>query len=206
MENKRGCLSDHFPHLIGRKVLLAPGHVGARGEGTCNASGEYSEEAVNARIVADTLSVLEHTGALPFFMAGTFALKATHAEQIKPDAFIEVHCNGFDKPAPHGFEVWHFGDPQSIALAKHLAKRMLSYTPITCRGVHDMRVLAQPRDDWKQKHNALFRTVEARPLVLLETGFLTNPDDAAWLTDFDNHDRIASAIVHGLNDFFRGDE
>ena len=218
MEGRFPLLRDHFPYLAKKRIMLAPGHVGYKGIGASSIGGEYytnpdscrtgthtsrnyNEEQLNSYIVADTLAVLEHTFATARLCCGPFAHKAAYAEDWQPDAFIEVHCNAFHKPEADGFEIWHYGDDESVLLAKEIAKKMMSYTPIRFRAVKDMQVTGA-EDEWKRQHNALFRNVTTRPLVLLECGFLTNPDDAAWLTNLANHERIASAIVHGANGFF----
>jgi N-acetylmuramoyl-L-alanine amidase len=63
--------------------------------------------------------------------------------------------------------------------------------------------------DWRNQHDALFEHLPVAersfPLVLVETGFLTNQQDADWLTDLANHEKIATAIVYGLSAYFQGD-
>ena len=223
MEGNRGCLSNHFPHLLGRKILVAPGHVGYAGVGAkgiasapyysnppyvrtgTRVAHNYCEEQLNAYIVADTLDVLSHTGGLSRLCVGPFAHKACIAQGWQPDAFIEVHCNAFSDPAVRGFEVWHDGDAASETLARMIARRFLSYTPIPSRGLKLMQ--SQENDeDWRDQHDALFEHMPVQertfPLVLVECGFLSNQQDADYLTDLRNHERLASALVHGLNDFF----
>ena len=223
MENKRGCLSDHFPHLIGRKVLLAPGHVGYSGIGASIVGGSNplrtrmgtrvahncNEEQINSYIVADTLSVLEHTDCHARLCVGPFSHKACIANAVQPDAFVEVHCNAFSDPSARGYEIWHDGDLKSIQLAKEIAKRFMSYTPLPFRDLKDMDS-EDNQGDWRNQHDALFEHMPAAergfPLVLIECGFLTNQVDADYLTDLRNHDRIASAIVHGLDCYFANQE
>jgi len=225
MEGSHPLLRDHFPYLAGRKVMLAPGHVGYKGIGaksienvpyysndgsrdvTLDSAG-YNEEQLNSYIVADTLAVLEHTFVTPRICVGPFYHKAAQAYAWQPDAFAEVHCNAAEDRDAHGFEIWTDNDPASVALAKAIGKRFLSYTPLKFRGLKNMES-ADNAGTWKDKHDALFKHMplseRAFPLVLIECGFLSNPTDAAWLIDLSHHEKIAAAIVHGLNDFFRGE-
>jgi hypothetical protein len=208
--------------------MLSPGHVGYRGlgarviEGTeypalytnpmavrypTRHSRDCNEEELNSYIVADTLVVLEHTYALPVFCCGSFTHKATRAKMVKPDAFIEVHCNAYTDEDVRGYEIWTDGDAKSVALAQEIAKRMMSYTPIPPRTpiLKDMES-EDNTGSWKDQHDALFEHLpEAErdyPLVLLEVGFLSNPQDAEWLTNLAHHQKIAAAITHGLESFF----
>jgi N-acetylmuramoyl-L-alanine amidase len=219
MTGSRPVLCDHFPYLAKKVIMISPGHVGYIGIGAATLPGEHypnpescrtgtaiahnhNEEELNSYLAADTIAVLEHTWARPYWCAGSFANKAIRAATIKPDAFVEIHCNAFHDRNAHGYELWHYGDLDSENLAGAIGKRMQAYTPLRNRGVKNMAV-ERLDEAWKLKHNALFRNVPHRPLVLLECGFLTNPVDAAYLTNFANHEKIVSAIVHGLNDHFK---
>ncbi len=40
------------------------------------------------------------------------------------------------------------------------------------------------------------------PAVILEPGFVTNPEEAAWLAEFETQAAIAGAIVEAVGLFF----
>jgi N-acetylmuramoyl-L-alanine amidase len=43
------------------------------------------------------------------------------------------------------------------------------------------------------------------PAVLLEMGFITNPDDQAFLADPASRNRLVGAVASAIETYFRGD-
>lgn len=112
---------------------------------------------------------------------------------IKPAAFVSVHCNGVPDPRAHGFEIFYRDDED-----KRLADRVAHYmrrTGLYDRGVfQDVARLA--------KRLAMLSNVPV-PSILVECGFLTNPDDLQYLRE--NGPALAEVIGHGIADYFLGE-
>lgn len=207
--------------------MVAPGHVGYNGIGARTIegveipavytnpdsvrlptpySGTYCEEQLNTMVAVQTLLLLEHAGADATDVEGSFGYKACASEGWEPEAFVEIHCNGAKDERAHGIEVWHeHDDTAGIALAVHLLGMLTSYTGLASRGLKDMDS-EHNDDDWRDQHDALFEHIPIQkrrfPLVLVECGFLSNPADADFLIRRENHERIATALCHGLDVFF----
>ena len=225
MVSRRKAIAGAFRHLQDKKILIAPGHGGYNGIGArtiegreyralytnpdtvrlpTRYTGAFNEEQLNIMIVTETLLIMEHARANARVCPGTFAYKACVAEGWQPEVFIEVHCNSARADAD-GIEIWTDGDNESVILAMHLLTHLTGYTGLGSRGLKDM----ESEDNvgtWKDQHDALFEhlSLDKRryPLVLVECGFLSSDKDAAFLTALENHEKIATAICHGLDVFF----
>ena len=225
MVSRRKAIAGAFRHLQDRKIIIAPGHVGYKGIGArvveglevpgvgtnpdsvrlpLQYSGLFCEEQLNTMVAVQTLLILEHAGANARDCEGTFAYKACVAQGWQPEAFVEIHCNS-SAPTGNGVEVWHDGDKTSVALSVHLLSFLVNYSGLASRGLKDMES-EDNAGTWKDQHDALFEHMPVQergfPLVLIECGFLSDPGDAAFLIDPANHEKLATAICHGLDVFF----
>src|SRR5690606_9206436 len=104
---------------------------------------------------------------------------------LQADIFISIHANSGSATAT-GTETLYTRDV-SIPLADTVHKYMIEAT-----GLNDRKV----------KHQNLKVTRETTmPAILLEAGFLSNPQDDAVLKDPAVQDRIAAGIVAGIKEY-----
>lgn len=107
------------------------------------------------------------------------------ANDLQADIFISIHANSGSATAT-GTETLYTRDV-SIPLADTVHKYMLEATGMT---------------DRKVKYQNLKVTRETTmPAILLEAGFLSNPQDDAVLKDPVVQDRIAAGIVAGIKEY-----
>lgn len=125
----------------------------------------------------------------------TVSLKARtdDANRWGAHCYVSIHVNAATAPAAKGFEVWHSVLPTSRGriLAKHLVYWLDRLTPLVNRGAKS-RAGAGGRD----YYHVIRET--AMPAVIVEAGFITNPDDNQYLRDPKNRAAIADAIVRGV--------
>ncbi|MBE7031151.1 MAG: AMIN domain-containing protein [Ruminococcaceae bacterium] len=114
------------------------------------------------------------------------------ANKAKADLFVSIHCNSFESSTPKGVEILAHDTNgklcygiQSKQIAKNIMKEYTEATDMFDRGVKDGSWLA-----------VLKRT--QMPGVLIETGFITNPDDRAILMNKKMQGKIAAAIAEGI--------
>lgn len=114
------------------------------------------------------------------------------ANQADADLFVSIHCNSYDASGPNGVEVLTYSTEGKDAYgitSDQIAQNILDeYVPATGfynRGIKDGSWLA-----------VLKRT--NMPGVLVETGFLTNPNDLAALLDDGMQTKMAQAIANGI--------
>lgn len=105
------------------------------------------------------------------------------------DAFISIHTNAADDPRAGGVEAFAYADPSAAySLGEDIVDRLSAVTGLRNRG---MKV--------RPGLYVLRRT--AMPAVLVEIGFITNPDEAA-LMDRDPA-LFARGIYEGILTYYR---
>jgi N-acetylmuramoyl-L-alanine amidase len=132
------------------------------------------------------------------------------AEQKKADVFISLHFNSFTNRGESGIETYsmtpvgmishvarNFGDDPNIAvpnnefdidnflLAYDLHRAMLRKTGHKDRGVRRARFMTVLRD-------------QKRPAVLLEGGYISNPEEAKLIATPEYRQKLAEAVAEAL--------
>jgi len=109
------------------------------------------------------------------------------AKQKGADVILSIHGNTFTDAKVSGTETYYY-TKQSRQLAEIIHKHVVTATGLRDRGV---------------KTEDFFIIKEADiPAVLLELGYLTNPQDEAQLHNADVQHRIAQSIAAGLKEYF----
>ncbi len=114
------------------------------------------------------------------------AERALIANQVSADLFVSVHCNSAPGTSANGMEVYVHTtrSAASTRAANAIYDRLLPASGLRGRGV-------------KSKDLAVLRET-AMPAVLVELGFISNPDDRAKLINFAWQDDAARAIADGI--------
>jgi N-acetylmuramoyl-L-alanine amidase len=135
------------------------------------------------------------------------------------DLLVSVHINGFDTSRPSGYEAWYtadrpFGEQSAVfaqlgveALGKRMAE--VGYEPEN-RGAKDDGTYSIDDSDPNLAHNMLLTgpelpgelTPSRMPGAILEPGFITNLDDAAFLLSEDGNMIIALAYADAIDGYF----
>jgi N-acetylmuramoyl-L-alanine amidase len=186
---------DAPPPLKGKKICIDAGHggydAGALGPGGAN------EKDVNLDIALKTKAELEKCGAEVLLTRtdDTFVSlqdRTDFANKEKCDIFISAHENSAAKKKriAHGTETfWHTkGDDNDKKLATELQTNIVSAIGLTDRGV-------------KQANFAVLRESEM-PAALIETAFISNPEEEKLLTDPVFQQKVAMAVTKGVLGYF----
>ena len=187
-------------------VLIDPGHGEADG-GAVSDSGVV-EKDVNLDISLCLRDLFEASGITVKMTRDSDALAGvgdTFAErrsddfkkrlemydQSGIDAVVSVHQNKFTQPNEHGAQVFYSpNDPRSEQLAACVRRSLVG--------------LLQPdnkREITKAGSNIYLLNNCQNPCVLVECGFLSNPDEAALLADPEYRRQIAFAIYCGVIEY-----
>lgn len=110
------------------------------------------------------------------------------SEVFNPDIFISIHVNSSNSDSPYGIETHYYKD-NSLTLAKHMHAAMLNNINSKDRGL------------FKSKFYVINHTTA--PAVLLEVGFLSNPQERAQLITESRKNATAKAIVEGIDAYFK---
>lgn len=115
-------------------------------------------------------------------------LRVNDANSWGADYFLSLHTNASSQSAATGSEAFVYSKPSRAAdLAEDILRELSNYTGLRNRGVFSRTGLY-----------VLRRT--AMPAILLELGFITNPNDASLMLN--QPDLFARGIYEGILDYF----
>lgn len=100
--------------------------------------------------------------------------------------FVSVHVNSFINAGPRGTTTFYYKQSDN-SLAQAIQRRLVP-------------VLAT-KDDGVQKDKLYVLNHSLMPAALVETAFISNPDDFAKLSDPQWRQRVAQAIADGIGDY-----
>ncbi len=100
--------------------------------------------------------------------------------------FVSVHVNAFMNAGPHGATVFYY-KPNDLALAQAVDRRIGSELDLKNDGVVKEKLYVVHHADM--------------PATLIETAFVSNPDDRALLQSPQWRQQMAQAIADGIGDF-----
>lgn len=196
-----------------RLVVLDPGHGGAD-SGTCSAQGDLEKEYTldwGLRLEALLESagwtvVLTRTNDAQVSLTERVAI----ADRHKADLFLSLHFNATTQPYHAGIETYcvtpmgmpsnvtrgyednpalvfpnNLFDAQNVQLAMNMHRSILASTGGRDRGIRRARFLTVLRG-------------QSRPAVLLEGGYLSNPDEARLITSAAYRQKLAEAVAKAL--------
>lgn len=172
-----------------KTICIDPGHGGKDPGAT---GGGVQEKAVALNVAKKISAFLEVQGCTVMLTRETDVFielsdRARMANAAKADLFVSIHCNSVEGNArATGMEVYHY--THASEASKHAARaiydKLLPVSGLRGRGV-------------KADNFAVLRETKM-PAVLIELGFISNPDDCRKLTDSAWQDDAAQAIADGI--------
>jgi N-acetylmuramoyl-L-alanine amidase len=177
--------------LKGIKILLDPGHGGPEDLGSVGPTG-YPEKAVALTVTQLLRQRLEAKGAT-VIMTRTADIdllpqdRATQINQLEPTISISLHYNALpdDGDAMHTAGVgafWYNAQAHSLAMSLHH---------------YLVDKLNRPSYGVFWNNLALTRPTVA-PAVLLELGFMINPEEFQWISDPQSQAHLADTLAAGI--------
>ncbi|MGG1663834.1 N-acetylmuramoyl-L-alanine amidase [Brevibacillus sp. NRS-1366] len=181
------------PGLKGKVIVIDPGHGGSD-VGAIGMKTNIEEKTLNRNTAQQLASKLRQRGA-QVIMTRTdnnekpsLAQRAAISNAKAADAFISIHYNSSIKPTS-GTLTFFYSEAKDYPLARSIEARLRKNQGLPSNGISfgDYHVLRE----------------NARPSVLVELGFLSNPKDEAVIRTAGYQERAAQAIADGLADYFR---
>jgi len=174
-------------------VTVDAGHGGAE-SGAAGCLGGY-EKDINLAIAQKLQNYLQHAGA-NVVMTRNDDSEVSLNDRVKisqdanSDIFLSIHNNALpdslaDSNRTGSGTYWFY--PQSKKLAETIHKSLLTET-----GLADDKVRAESF--------AVIRNTQS-PAVLIEVGYMINPEDNSKLINPEFQDKAALAIMHGLENY-----
>jgi N-acetylmuramoyl-L-alanine amidase len=185
-------------------VVVDPGHGGSD-PGAVNAHLSIDECEVNLDLaLLFTLYAGKAFDVLPTRTIDKFVSlpdRAAVSNANDTDAFLSFHCNASDSLDANGFEVWTTpGQTKADALAAAIFNALKAAFPDRAA-----RADYYDGDPDKEAKFYVLRHTNA-PAVLIEFGFVSNDEEAAWLNDVLNQCRLSAAVAKAVTGWLKGSE
>lgn len=178
---------------IKNKIVLDPGHggtdYGAIREG-------INEKDITLDLTQRVASILKSKG-YKYAMTRTEDIylglqeRCDFTEAENPEIFVSIHVNSAVATEPFGLETHYYHEP-SKELAEIIQKHLVKEIDSKDRGV------------LKSKFYVINHTEV--PAVLVETGFLSNPDERAELITEKRKQATAKAIAEGIIEYLKNNK
>ena len=117
------------------------------------------------------------------------------AEETKADMFISLHINATGLPFSDtsGFDIYVSRNDDANAQSKVLGNYMVA----SLKNVVSIREQLQQR-----KQHGIWVLDQAKcPAVMIECGYITNPKDRNFITQSQNQETVAKAILNGVVEY-----
>ncbi len=182
--------------LSGLTIMLDPGHGGTESGAIGPLGLKYAEKDINLNLSFKLKTELEALGAKVLMTRTTdvtvsLAARLTASRNARPDLFISLHANSMDDNVDiskiNGFSVFY-----RESLAKPISQAIYDRTISTLgRNKHgvNQRNFYVTRGTWT-------------PSILLESGFVPNPQEFEWLTDDNEQIRLSKTIAESIVNYF----
>jgi N-acetylmuramoyl-L-alanine amidase len=189
-------LVDSGPHLIGRRIVVDPGHGGAD-------PGVTSGETTEADLVLDLASRIEGqlaaAGATVYLTRGrdqdpTPAERTAFANDARADLFISLHLEAHESEHARGVASYYYGTGSGTSSTVGERFADLARREVVARtGMLDLG--GHPKT-WD-----LLRMTRM-PAVRLDCGYLSHPVDRLLLLDARLRSTVASAVLAAVQRLF----
>ena len=173
-------------------VCLDPGH----GPGNVNGSpdGTYKEWEFTWDMAQRIKPLLEAQGVGVVLTKTadnypSLTERANISNKAKPDCFVSIHCNSYEDDSVSGLECYYFRSEAGEQLAELISKA-------TDESNIDTREVKEGN------FQVLRETV--MPSVLIEVGYMTNPEELASLASQSYQQTLAQAIAEGIVEMMEG--
>lgn len=196
-----------YRHKV-RTIVLDPGH-GGKDQGASN--GKTLEKKLNLQVAEQVKKLLEKQGYKVLMTrsadkAMTLQARPAFANSVNADLFISLHTNSAASKKAHGIEVYclspagtpstnasaiswksytgNSNDSRNIRLAYFLQRSLLVQTKAKDMGV-------------KRARFAVLKDLKC-PGVLVEIGFISNPDELKKLRSREYIGKLAKGVANGI--------
>ncbi len=187
--------------LLGKVICLDPGHGGSD-TGALGPMG--TQEKYNTLAISLLLKDMLESNGATVIMTRDADRDASYAESSSSeelgarvdiandsmaDIFVSIHNDAFSNSSASGTTAFHYGDSESIKLATSIQSSLVTELGTKNRGVRF----------------ASFYVIRYTnmPAVLVETAFISNPEEELLLNSENGRSKIAEGIFEGIVKYFK---
>lgn len=178
--------------LKGKTFVIDPGH-GGRDSGAVGCCNRILEKNLTLKTAELLASKLDSAGAKVImtrrddrYISLMFRVSVSH--YYDADGFISLHYNSSIFPSARGVMSFYYNEAQEKGMATAIQRELIKATKLNDRGV-------------RYGNYQVLRT-NRQPSVLLELGFLSNPEENYLVNTDAYQEKIAEAIYLGLGRYF----
>lgn len=194
--------ADYSSALDGLKIVIDAGH-GGYDNGAQGAETKVAESVVNLAIAKELKAVLQEYGvtvvmtredeyAVASQKDRDMAKRAEIIAEANADMMVSIHQNIYEDSSVKGPQVFFLsygGEAEKLAKAVQAA-------------MNERLDVSSPRKALNE--NYMILKSGSQPSIIVECGFLSNPDEEKLLLDEDYQKKIAQAITAGIVDYIKG--
>lgn len=186
------------PHQAHPLVILDAGHGGKDRGAKVESVLEKRLALTTALLVKRSLETLGYRVVLTRSHDVSLSLprRVGLANKMGATIFVSLHYNSASNPQAKGVEVFYYLSKEDAARAKeskHLANcvlyQIVDQTSMSSRGV--------------KKGNLYVNREAEMPSILIEGGFMTNPEEFANLKNRDFLNKLAHGIARGIDKYLK---
>lgn len=199
--NMQQVISSAAPHSVvaGKVIIVDPGH-GGFDPGKPGINGK-DEKHLNLEIALLLRNYLERAGAIVIMtrttdddVDGMDGVKHKSKDMVERkklaeggDILVSIHQNSFTQPSVKGAQTFYNGSSEEgKSLAKSIQQQIKCFTD------------KENRREAKSNTNYYVLKATQLPAVIVECGFLTNPEEEKKLNDTFYQDLMARSIYFGI--------
>lgn len=188
--------------LLGKVIYLDPGHGGLDPGAIYN---DIEEEDINLEIAKKLRNVLEEEGAIVYLTReGDYDLAVNNAVNRKRsdlsrrgniinrsmcDLYLSIHLNADTSTTWKGAQVFYDDINSKNEKIAEIIQQVLKEDLKTNR-------------EYKKTNEMYLHKRVTRPGVLIEVGFITNPNERYLLKTGEYQTKVASSITRGIKKYF----
>lgn len=189
-----------FAPPAGKKVVLIDAGHGGWDSGKQSTAAHESE--LNLAVAEKLQAYFEVSGsfvvttrasdtALGSTKREDLSARAKLADELGADLLISIHHNSYPEREIRGAQTFYYGDSEE---SKKLAELIQA----------ELKAIADPANKREAKPNMDYYILKhsKTPAVIVECGFMSNPEEEALLNDGDYQNKIAWAIYCGVVKYF----
>jgi N-acetylmuramoyl-L-alanine amidase len=180
-------------------VVLDPGHGMGNQSNLYDPGavyGEFKEAEIVLRQAKKIKQILESRGYEIYLTRDNseenvpLSARAEIAKKLNADVFVSLHCNSSDSNSAYGQEVFYNEGGESIAQDIQIG--------LVNEIGNNSKFIVNDRGIKKRDLRVLNTNI---PAVVVESGFLPNDNDRAYLTD--GIDDVETGIANGIDNYFK---
>lgn len=191
---------------VTKTIVIDPGHGGIDGGAT---AGDLLEKDLNLSVALKIEKVLNENGYSTALTRNNDEIKLNEngkysktidlksrlelINENNADIFVSIHMNKFSDPKYSGAQVFCADNDMSKALGEKVQNSL----KIHLDSSNTRAAKGNERSLYILKNASV-------PAVLIECGFMSNPDELKLLTDSDYQEKIAYAVYKGIEEYILG--